>query len=57
MAEAFSPDDITVEVYGNVYAATAFLQGLALEEVDADKLAVSDSAFPVIIGVRAQKGQ
>ena len=38
-----------VEHYGNVFAATAFLQGLAVEEVDTSKL---DAARQVIPGHR-----
>lgn len=53
--EAFGPSEISVEQFGNVFAATAFLQGLALEEVDRNKLDVADEAFPVIVAVRARK--
>ena len=52
-AEAFPPGNVTVEPVGNVYAATAFLQGLALEELDRAKLAVTDPLYPLITGVRA----
>jgi SAM-dependent methyltransferase len=45
--------DVTIEVFGNVYAATAFLQGLALEEVNRRKLMVRDTAYPVLVAVRA----
>lgn len=54
--EVFGPENITVGCNGNVYAATAFLQGLALEEVDTDKLDVRDDAYPMIVTVRAVKG-
>lgn len=53
--EVFGPENITVGCNGNVYAATAFLQGLALEEVDTDKLDVRDDAYPMIVTVRAVK--
>jgi glycosyltransferase involved in cell wall biosynthesis len=53
--EVFGEENVTVEVYGNVYAATAFIQGLALEEVDFEKLRVVDPAFPVVVAVRAVK--
>jgi hypothetical protein len=52
-SELFGPDHVEVEQFGNVYAATAFLQGLAAEELDAGKLAVVDPLFPVITGIRA----
>jgi hypothetical protein len=38
-----------------VYAAVCFLEGLALEEVDAAKLEVLDTSYPVIVTVRARK--
>ena len=51
----FGADNVRVESHGNVFGATAFLQGLAVEEVDTAKLAVQDSCFPVIVTVRARK--
>lgn len=54
-ADVFGPDNVTVEPHGNVHAATAFVQGLALEEVDRAKLDVRDPLFPVITGIRAVK--
>ncbi|WP_157082968.1 glycosyltransferase [Novosphingobium lentum] len=51
--EAFGAENVEVEVHGNAYAATCFLQGLALEEVNRDWLGQSDPAFPVIVTVRA----
>ncbi|HEY3695975.1 glycosyltransferase [Phenylobacterium sp.] len=54
-AEVFGTENVEVEVFGNVYAATAFIQGVALEECDFNKLKVVDSAFPVIVAVRARK--
>lgn len=54
-ADAFGPENVEVEGHGNVYAATAFLQGLAFEEVDRGKLDIADPAYPVVVTVRAQK--
>jgi glycosyltransferase involved in cell wall biosynthesis len=54
-AECFSSDETLVSAYGNVFAATAFLQGVALEEVDSRKLDELDPAYPVIVAVRARK--
>jgi glycosyltransferase involved in cell wall biosynthesis len=54
-AECFGPEAVLVEHHGNVFAATAFLQGLAVEEVDAAKLVPLDQAYPVIVAVRARK--
>ena len=55
--EEFGSAAITVDVFGNVFAATAFLQGVAAEEVDCAKLQPYDPAYPVVIAVRAQKAQ
>jgi hypothetical protein len=51
----FGATNVAVEARGNVYAAVCFLEGLALEEMDAAKLDVLDTAYPVIITVRAVK--
>ena len=54
-SDVFGADQVEVETHGNVFAAIAFLHGLALEEVPQAKLNVQDPAFPVIVSVRAQK--
>jgi hypothetical protein len=53
--DVFGDANVEVRSNGNVYAATAFLQGLAVEEVPKVKLDVSDDAYPVIVTVRARK--
>jgi glycosyltransferase involved in cell wall biosynthesis len=53
--EAFGEDAVLIEEYGNVFAATAFLQGLAVEELRRADLDPLDKAYPVILGVRARK--
>jgi SAM-dependent methyltransferase len=53
--EAFAPEGVSVEAHGNVLAAIAFLQGLALEEMDRQKLDVRDPFYPLISTVRAVK--
>lgn len=45
----------SVSVYGNVYAATALLHGLCVEEITVEKLNYADQDFPVIITILAQK--
>lgn len=52
---AFEPQDVVVEAHGNVLAATALLQGLALEEMDRAKLDMADPLYPVLSGIRAKK--
>lgn len=53
--ERFAPADVSVEQHGNVLAATALLQGIALEELDRAALDRADPFYPVITGVRAAK--
>lgn len=53
--EWFPSDAIETSVYGNIYAATCFLQGLALEEVDRDRLLRVDPGYPVIVAIRARR--
>jgi SAM-dependent methyltransferase len=50
----FGPD-LEIKTHGNVFAATTFLQGAVLEEVDRAKLDIDDPAYPVIITLRAPK--
>jgi glycosyltransferase involved in cell wall biosynthesis len=51
----FGTKGLQVDAHGNVFSATAFIQGVALEEIDSCKLAVNDPAYPVIITLRAEK--
>jgi SAM-dependent methyltransferase len=53
--EVFGPDRITVQSYGNVLTAVAFLSGMAREELSSRDLDSRDEHFPVIVGVRAVK--
>ena len=46
---------VTVRAYGNVLAATAFLSGMAKEEVPNRLLDKHDEHFPVIVAARAVK--
>ena len=52
--EYFGEENITIQTYGNVFAANAFLQGLAIEDIgDASLLNVNDSDYQVTLGIRA----
>lgn len=53
---AFPAENVTVQVYGNVLSATAFLYGLAAEEITSSELNVTDPDYEVIICVRAVAG-
>lgn len=49
----FPADAITIEAHGNVFAAVAYLHGLAVEEIDTRRLDPIDPVYPVIVTVRA----
>lgn len=53
--EAFAGGAVAVEQWGNVFAAVAFLEGVAAEEVPRGRLDVADPDYPVIVAVRAVK--
>jgi hypothetical protein len=53
--EIFSAERLEVCSYGNVLAATAFLYGLAEEELRREELEAYDPHYPVIVAVRAVK--
>jgi hypothetical protein len=46
---------VTTQTYGNVLAATAFLYGLAAEELQPADLTHLDRRFPVTVTFRAVK--
>jgi len=51
LAAAF--DDVQVQGWGNVLVATAFLQGLACEDLTAQALDHHDDRYPVLVTARA----
>jgi SAM-dependent methyltransferase len=53
LEDVFGLGNVDVESHGNVLAATAFLHGLACEELDADELDAGDSCYPLILTARA----
>jgi SAM-dependent methyltransferase len=53
--ETFDPGKVSVEVHGNVLAATAFLHGLCAEELTEAELLHRDPDFEVLLAVRAVK--
>ena len=54
-AGPFPHSHVTAETFGNAVAATAFLHGLAVEEVSRRELDFCDPRFEMLIGVRAVK--
>ncbi len=53
--ESFSKRKITVEAYGNVLAANAFLHGLAMEDLRREELDYRDADYQLLITVTATK--
>lgn len=51
----FPAGNVTIEVYGNVLAAIAFLHGLAAEELKQEELDYPDPDYEVLITARAVK--
>jgi SAM-dependent methyltransferase len=51
--KVFGDENVQVTSYGNVLAATAFLMGLAVEDLRQSELDHCDPAFPVLAGVWA----
>lgn len=54
--EVFGPDAVTVEAAGNVLAASAFLYGLAADDLAASDLAHRDPDYELLVRVRAVRG-
>jgi len=54
-ARAFGDRHVDVTTFGNALAATAYVQGIAADELAADELAHADEDYPVTIAVRAVK--
>ncbi len=55
VGQVFSPENVVVQTYGNVLAATAFLHGLVQEELTREELEYHDPDYEVTIGVKATK--
>jgi len=53
LGSAFDASAISSALYGNLFAATAFLHGAALEETGIARLCPADPAYPVIVAARA----
>ena len=53
--EFFDPSQVTIETYGNVLTAAAFLYGLAVRDLKPSQLDVRDPDFQVVIAIKAEK--
>jgi SAM-dependent methyltransferase len=51
----FDPERLRIDAHGNVLATTAFLYGLATEELSRSELDERDPAFELVITVRAER--
>lgn len=51
----FPPPNVELDSHGNVLVATAFLQGLAAEELKTSELEHRDPLYPLLLTVRAIK--
>lgn len=56
-ADVFGGENVEVETFGNVYAVTCFLQGLAVEEVELAWLDKHDPKFPIVVAIRARRAR
>jgi SAM-dependent methyltransferase len=55
LADCFPAGSIKVGSRGNVFSTTAFLQGIAVSEVDTRKLDMNDEAYPLVVSARAAR--
>jgi peptidoglycan/xylan/chitin deacetylase (PgdA/CDA1 family) len=55
LESAFTPSQISCDVYGNVLTNTAFLHGLSTAEITDAEFDQADPYFPMLTGVRARK--
>lgn len=53
--EVFTPEQVAVQAHGNVLVATAFLYGLAREELAGNELDYDDPEYEFLVAVRATK--
>jgi hypothetical protein len=54
-ADVFGEQNVRVDSFGNVLAATAFLHGLVSAELTVEELSFNDPDYPITIAVRAIK--
>lgn len=55
--EAFGAANVEVTAHGNAFAATCFIQGIAVEDVGSDWLTPLDETFPVLLTMKATKAR
>jgi SAM-dependent methyltransferase len=57
LEDSFGQNSVESEAHGNIFAATAFLYGLAVEELNTSDLDVYDQNYPVTVAARGIKRQ
>ena len=56
LEDKFESENIKVSPFGNALSATAFVQGVSVEDLDEKKLLdVQDKDYPIVIGITARK--
>jgi len=55
-ADRFGVGNVSVRTYGNVLTATAFLYGLAVDDLALEELEMNDPEYELCIAVRAVRG-
>ncbi|MCW8926488.1 MAG: class I SAM-dependent methyltransferase, partial [Xanthomonadales bacterium] len=55
LMKRFRPETVDIHAHGNVFAATCFLWGVAMEEVDQKELNYVDPNYPLIVSASAKK--
>jgi ubiquinone/menaquinone biosynthesis C-methylase UbiE len=55
LEEAFAPDDLIVQAYGNVLTASCFLYGIAAEDLHPHELEHQDPDYELLIAAQAIK--
>jgi len=53
--DVFGAENVAITSHGNAFAATAWIQGVALQEVMKSKLDPIDDSFPIVVTVVARK--
>jgi SAM-dependent methyltransferase len=56
LSHTFPDSTFSIQIYGNVLVSTAFLQGIAANELRTEELSGTDSQFPLLVMARVVKG-
>jgi SAM-dependent methyltransferase len=55
LSESFGEDNVEIQIFGNAYSATLFLQGIAVEEADVEKIKAQSADYQVTLGAVVTK--